>query len=370
LVILVLLLGTVVFRTAWPGARRALLFLTVLGVVLTSSAIGQETRSRPSYDDVVQQYRRGHYDDALSELRRFPDGRLSDEADAIARRAMAQPPRLELIESAIALHTDAYLREGKNLMPRGLSTQLAVARRLIDRLRRARAPGPFEKCWYLLVAAQLQALNEFQASEEHLSEARRLFPNDADLLIAAGSGREVRTRFKRRPRANPPVFGVRQLETGSRDMRDDLESAVKSFREAVAIAPEQFEARLRLGRVLYLLGDLDGAARELELARKTQDQVLLYLANLFAARVEEDRGHRVVAADFYVAALKIHAVGQAPYVGLSELLYADAQPEPSKQIIQQLFDQPLAPDPWVIYLSGASWHVPALLNQIRSRVRE
>jgi tetratricopeptide (TPR) repeat protein len=366
-VIFVSLLGFALFRTARQGARRGLALIFVLSTALMTSAIGQETaRNRPSYDDIVQQYRRGHYEEAWSGLRRLPDGRLDDEADAIARRAMAQPPRLELIESAIALHTDAYLREGRMR----LSTQLVVARRLIDRLRRARAPGPFEKCWYLLVAARLQALNEFQASEEHLSEARRLFPNDADVLVAAGSGREVRTRFKRHRRANPPVFGTRQLETGSRGLRDDLESAVEQFRKALAIAPDQFEARLRLGRVLYLLGDLDGAAGELELARKAQDQVLLYLANLFAARVEEDRGHRVVAANLYVAALKIHAIGQAPYVGLSELLYADGQPQPSKQIMQQLFDRPAGPDPWLIYLSGASWHVPALLDQMRSMVRE
>ncbi len=358
-------------RTLAIGAIERTILVIIVVLSLTSGAIGQDgARNRPSYADVVQRYREGQFEEALSQLPTLSERRLEAEADALVSRTMELPRRLELIEAMIALHTEAYLRQDRSLSNRGHTAQVVRAQQLVDRLRRVREPGSFERCWYLLVGAHLQALNEFDASEKHLSEARRMFPNDADLLVTIGIGREVRTRFRQQSTWGSSSFGNRQLVTGSRDVRAALDLAANFFRNALAIAPNHLEARLRLGRVLHQLGDVDGAAHELELARNTEDQVVLYLANLFAASVEEDRGHRREAADLYLAALKIHSVGQAPYIGLSELFYADGQPGQSKRVIQQLFDRPPGSDPWFIYLMGAAWHVPALLDQMRAMVRE
>jgi tetratricopeptide (TPR) repeat protein len=358
-------------RTLAIGAIERTILVIIVVLSLTSGAIGQDgARNRPSYADVVQRYREGQFEEALSQLRTLSERRLEAEADALVSRTMELPRRLELIEAMIALHTEVYLRQDRSLSNRGPTAQVVLAQQLVDRLRRVREPGSFERCWYLLVGAHLQALNEFDASEKHLSEARRLFPNDADLLVTIGIGREVRTRFRQQSTWGSSSFGNRQLVTGSRDVRADLDLAANFFRNALAIAPNHLEARLRLGRVLHQLGDVDGAAHELELARNTEDQVVLYLANLFAASVEEDRGDRREAADLYLAALKIHSVGQAPYIGLSELFYADGQSGQSKRVIQQLFDRPPGSDPWFIYLMGAAWHVPALLDQMRAMVRE
>ncbi len=51
-----------------------------------------------------------------------------------------------------------------------------------------------------------------------------------------------------------------------REYSGDLEGAQEAFRRAIAQKPDDFEAHLRLGSVLYQLRKLDEAQRQLELA--------------------------------------------------------------------------------------------------------
>jgi hypothetical protein len=66
----------------------------------------------------------------------------------------------------------------------------------------------------------------------------------------------------------------------------EMRTAIAFFRRALAAAPDLCEARLRLGRLLYLQGDLDGATRELDAAIATSPPPpMRYLAALFRGLV-------------------------------------------------------------------------------------
>ena len=85
---------------------------------------------------------------------------------------------------------------------------------------------------------------------------------------------------------------------------------------------ELFEARLRLGRLLYRRGELDRAATELEAARQlaTQDE-LKYLALLFSGMVEAARGSYEQADGFYTDALRLLPTGQTVAIAKAETAY-------------------------------------------------
>ena len=75
--------------------------------------------------------------------------------------------------------------------------------------------------------------------------------------------------------------------------------------------PKLFEARLRLGRLLYRRGELNRAAQELDAARRlaSQDE-LRYLALVFSGMVEAARGSYEQANSFYTDALRLLPAGK------------------------------------------------------------
>ncbi len=68
-----------------------------------------------------------------------------------------------------------------------------------------------------------------------------------------------------------------------------LPAAARSFREALALQPDLFEAREELGLVLYMMGDLDGAVAELRaLLRRSPEAVRARLTLATALMVKQD----------------------------------------------------------------------------------
>ena len=82
-----------------------------------------------------------------------------------------------------------------------------------------------------------------------------------------------------------------------REVREHLENAHRALRAAVAVDPSLAEARLRLGRVAWRLGETAEARSALEevLARKP-DAATAFLAHLFLGRLDEDAGRLADAA--------------------------------------------------------------------------
>jgi tetratricopeptide (TPR) repeat protein len=152
----------------------------------------------------------------------------------------------------------------------------------------------------------------------HFERAQQLYPGDAGLLYLRGYLHET---F-----ASPRVQNVARAITsaGSRTRvrapRRELQDAESYFRRALTGNPALADARLRLGRVLSLLGDDADAVRELRIVlTATGDPVQLYYAHLFLGSALESLGRRDEARDAYVRASSYFASADAPRLALSQL---------------------------------------------------
>src|SRR5258705_2940316 len=102
----------------------------------------------------------------------------------------------------------------------------------------------------------------------------------------------------------------------------DLKEAESAYRKALAAQPDLVEARLRLGRVLTLRGDFDGALRELAALRSIEDGGFRYLAHLFSGDALERCGRSPAAEQRYIAAFAALPEGQSARLALAHLRHA------------------------------------------------
>ena len=127
---------------------------------------------------------------------------------------------------------------------------IRLAQRVIERLD-ATEVRDFRRLWYLAVVGYLHGLLHFDDARPRLARALSVFPRDAELLLARGSLAEASgvPSVAAIPTASDTIVRVPR----SADRRPALESAADDYRQALAIDPQQLEARLRLGRVLLQL---------------------------------------------------------------------------------------------------------------------
>ena len=118
------------------------------------------------------------------------------------------------------------------------------------------------RSWYRATAAWMQKRNYHDPV--HLTRARGVFPNDADILFLSGCEREEYARPDTQAAARAAVLPD-GITLDIRSEREELGQAEAFFRRALALKPDAPEARLRLGRVLLLRGRYKEAADELRL---------------------------------------------------------------------------------------------------------
>ena len=100
-----------------------------------------------------------------------------------------------------------------------------------------RVTPEFRRLWYLAVITAMQRLGRIERTASLLEQARTLFPEDAEILLLSGITDEMRTTQRLVPvDANERLAALARAET--------------DLRASLAIAPDQVEAKLRLGRVL------------------------------------------------------------------------------------------------------------------------
>ena len=159
----------------------------------------------------------------------------------------------------------------------------------------------FVRRWFVAMARQSQWDLCLEDVRAWIREGLKWFPRDPELALARGLGAEAAVRFAVRP------------ATSSDEARD-------AYRLALQSAPDLLEARLGLGRTLWRQGKLDLARDELErVARDARDPALLYLAQLFLARVHDDASRPADAERAYRDALAALPSAQAATFGLAEL---------------------------------------------------
>jgi hypothetical protein len=199
--------------------------------------------------------------------------------------------------------------------------------------------------WYRATNAQLQAT--FQINPTHNRRALELFPDDADLLFFAGCYHEVMatSQVQNVSRALPQeMTGVIGSE------RSELRQAERFFRRALSAASHFDEARIRLGRVLGLLGRHADAVDQLRAAAPA-DPLLAYYAAMFLGAEVDALARPAEARGWYERAAALYPSAQSPLLALSQLAQREADRPGAIRTLEQAlqFRADGDDDPWWTY---------------------
>lgn len=344
--------------------RRPLLAL----IVAVSATTPAPAQSEVTYVELVERYARGQRAPALAGLARFSHDDLIHEygelrASLIAaercrgattpaereRCDAALEQRRALVRAAVMLHAD---KDEQDRPPSSGSEQLrgcpgkqaALAGRYAALLARGSEGWDFARRFFLGMAQRCQWDFCLEQSQRWANDGLKLFPGDAALLFAVASVLEESATLA----DTKTTEGIAALPQRRRDeVQRAVMARVQRFREArgyferALVADDRFAlARVRLGRVLWRLGQLDAARVALERAvQQGPDGDVLYLARLFLGRVHEDLGQLEQAAAEYRLALALDPQAQTAALALSHLLRLVGEAEDSRALLSQALSQ-------------------------------
>jgi tetratricopeptide (TPR) repeat protein len=337
-----------------------------LALAVLAAAVVARAQS-PDYQECLRLYRLGQVEAGFKCAAAMgPAETARDMEDVIARADKSG--KIGELEASVLLQAELLFADGVNdqFLP---TLKIARRQQVISHLHAAlRSLAPktdFMRAWYLLWEAFLQGFSyPFSEAPDYFSAAMRTFPNDAEMQLAAGAGREVRWwSATDNPRRNPnPSPG--STETVMR-------LAAGDFRRSIAADPQLVEGHLRLGRVLMLTGELDEAEAQLKYVQSAQDDVIRYLGFLFTGELREQRKDTAGAAQAYEAASRVMPLAQSAPLAAARLAHASGQrPEAAALIAKMLTGQEKSEDPWWWYVRGQWWRYKNYLERARRLVRQ
>jgi tetratricopeptide (TPR) repeat protein len=139
----------------------------------------------------------------------------------------------------------------------------------------------------------------------------------------------------------PPSFReLARTAAAERDRVARYRQARALYEDAIAADEGLTLARVRLGRVLWRLGNREAAQTALETAvGRSADPELLYLAHLFLGQVHEDAGRLEQAVEQYRLSLAIDPIAQAAAVALSHALRSAGEVEEAHGVLRRALAQ-------------------------------
>lgn len=353
-----------------------------------------ELDTAKAWADLVRQHEPGALDDALFAIAQWP----ADDLEAALRGLQAyvkrnfpgSPETLNhLLKRGALLHSDVAMlvperarqfqglpswpaesaviaRDGQSLGSQAPTGHWRLARTLLDRVAPNPARDETVRAWYVAVAAFLQGWRQHSVSLVHLDHARRLLRSDADIWFYSGVMHET---FASAALQEAAATSTRKTTIQTR--RSELDQAARDLRLVVTAAPEHVEARLRLGRVLHLLGNQEASAAHLRAALAGADDVLLtYYGELFLGATQQALGRRAAARECFERAAALRPDAQSPLVGLSHLARLGGNRKAAVGFIERIASLSPDPaereDPWWDYDLAPSRHVDQLLERLRA----
>jgi tetratricopeptide (TPR) repeat protein len=189
-------------------------------------------------------------------------------------------------------------------------------------------------------------------AEGYLRHALTLFPENAEIRLLAGIGREMR--------ASPRTSGL-----SSGDRRDALKAAEGHYRFVVTKQPDRLEARLRLGRVLQQRNELTEARALLTPLVTVADDRIAYLAQLFLGGIEDATRHPDAALAAYDRAAVRVPFAQTARLAASELRHRRGDRQAAADAVPAAAGAMNTFDPWWVYIFGEFWRADLLLDALR-----
>lgn len=356
-------------RARRRAIRRIAPPLALLGFCVAAEAQPPGILSS-AYEGAIRAYASGDREKAVSEAAGWPDALVREQVRALgtisreARACQACPAahllRRTPLRAALMLHTDSAQRRRRDGLPaqHHESAALSIARVLKD----DPAGRDFARRWYVAVVALALAEVRWDDALAWAREGLRGFPDSAELFLVEGAVEETVGALAML-RLPDTVFSPIQRETHEnlgalRNARGRLEKARRSLRSAVAADPSLAEARLRLGRVAWRLGDaVEARAALLEVLSREPKPETAFLAHLFIGRLDEDAGRLDDAGRSYEAALALDPRAQSARLALSHVRLRQGSPGVARREVEESVraaGRRPQPDPFWLYPWGPS----------------
>ena len=256
-------------------------------------------------------------------------------------RLRGQSPTL--VRAAAMLHTDRRLLERGSpdtpeTRPNCESSHTKPAWQAVQFLMLDPAGTDFARRWCIAMALRDRWDGCFDAAFRWIDAGARWFPADPGILLARGALYET-VAVLPTPLPRPYAIAGSQARqaalaaTAERTQR--LKEARRSLERALAADPALDMAQVRLGRVLWRLGEGDPARAALEsVLARSRDDATLHLAHLFVARVHQDARSHDAALRAYRAALRLQPTSHAAAMGLSDALQLAGEPEEARAAVE------------------------------------
>ena len=334
-----------------------------------------QSPSALAYRNVADRFARGGVDAAAVELRDWPESQIRA---AVTSMLVAHPPG-QLVEAAAMLETDAAFRTSTAPNRRfHLDVAQSLVRYLLEeRLKPAPASGidgvqaaEFSKRWFLAVGLSFLTGAQLEEAERYIDEGLREFRADEDLSLAAGMIEEayalkgaaavVRARTQRERRRDKVLVSPTLEEQRARTVQ--LLAAERAYREVLTDGTGRpsgrqnshivlDEAHLRLGHVLMIRGEIEGARAEFTtLLAESPTSRVIYLSRLFLGRMFVDKGQLADAAREYEAAHLAEPASPTATIARAELADRTGQRKAAHDAVESLTIVPGdAIDPWWNY---------------------
>ncbi len=222
------------------------------------------------------------------------------------------------------------------------------------------------RSWYFLWESMLQAAGaELKTKDlDFLDDALGAFPDDPQILLAAGSRHEL---------AWSSSLENSHLDPGGKgtlDARRSLETARFYLRRSVKADGEESEAVLRLAHVSLELGDVNEGLQGISTfdpSKTSKD--LTYLASLLEGKLQARKGDFAAADAAYDRAISLTPVPQSARIAKAHLAYMRGQrPEAAAGIASALALPRDHADPWWVFVQGQAWRRDAYLRIARGLV--
>jgi Flp pilus assembly protein TadD len=309
--------------------KSSLLLLAALAIPPALSA--QDDRLR-MYRVSLTLYRGGHVDEAL----RIAGGWRTATVRSDVRR-LIEDRDVRLAPGVALLLTELARRDTQA----GAPERFSAAETIVSDLPRV-SPDieAFRERWYAFMASMFIDDLDPSGARRLLDRALRVVGDSARLQFLSGIAFELATY----PHATCAAANCRVTD----DQRArHLALASGAYRQAIALNPRFPESHLRLGRVLYQLGDRGGARRALvDVEQLTGRADLLYLVALFHADLNLEAGDLPGAVTEVEHAVSLGPHYQSARIALAHLSDQLGMTDRSRQIVSELLQLPEAGDPW------------------------
>lgn len=319
-------------------------------------------------------YASGNHQRALGEIRQWYPSAIERATSALQRKERSLRPVVKspqdidfhLVEAAVLLHAEVGLIFLQEQRLRAAKLHLEKAAELQQWSHGAAAVPGLElresiggRDFYVALAAAALALGYAEMAGPFAEKARHDALLDPEVHLVLGC-------------AASAVAAEKALLHRNADAARARDAAEKAFRDALALAPDTHEARLRLGKLLLDEGRVIEAEPLLvEVDARTTDGRQRYLARLFLGRAAERHEPAEEAVRAYRSALEAWPDSQAARFGLARALESSAGPAASRELVGATLDSSRRrdgpSDPWFLYPAGPPGLAPALVKRVWGR---